>query len=64
MEKDEKKVKKIHLEETLRLLKQLPENRRVFYNTGILLIEITKEEAEKLLKEELEALEEAQQKGA
>ncbi len=61
MEKDEKQIKKIQIEETLRLLNSLPENRRIFYNTGVLLIEVTKEEAKKLLEEELEALEETQQ---
>lgn len=61
MEKDEKQLKKIQIEETLRLLDTLPDNRRVYYNTGVLLVEVTKEEAKKLLQEELEALEEAQQ---
>ena len=58
MEKNEKELKKIQIEETLRLLRSLPENRRVYYNTGVLLLEVTKEEAEKLLREELEGLEE------
>ncbi len=61
MEKDEKQLKKIQIQETLRLLNSLPDNRRVYYNTGVLLVEVTKEEAKKLLQEELEALEEAQQ---
>ena len=60
MEKDEKQLKKIQIEETLRLLKELPENRRIYYNTGVLLVEVSKEEAIKLLQEELEALEETQ----
>ncbi len=61
MEKDEKQLKKLQIQETLRLLDSLPDNRRVYYNTGVLLVEVTKEEARKLLQEELEALEEAQQ---
>lgn len=61
MEKDEKQLKKLQIQETLRLLNSLPDNRRVYYNTGVLLVEVTKEEAQKLLQEELEALEEAQQ---
>ncbi len=61
MEKDEKQLKKLQIQETLRLLNSLPDNRRVYYNTGVLLVEVTKEEAKKLLQEELEALEEAQQ---
>ncbi len=61
MEKDEKQLKKLQIQETLRLLDSLPDNRRVYYNTGVLLVEVTKEEAKKLLQEELEALEEAQQ---
>ncbi len=60
MEKDEKQLRKIQIEETLNLLKNLPEDRRIFYNTGILLLEVTKQEAQSLLKEELEALEETQ----
>jgi chaperonin cofactor prefoldin len=60
MEMDEKQLKKIQIEETLNLLKNLPEGRRIFYNTGILLLEVTKQEAQSLLKEELEALEETQ----
>ncbi len=62
MSKDEKKLKKLEIEETLRLLRSLPENRRIYYNTGALLVEVTKEEAINLLQEELEALEETQQK--
>ncbi|WP_457624903.1 prefoldin subunit [Persephonella sp.] len=47
---------KQQIEKTLKLLEQMPENRRYFYNTGVLMIEITKEEAIKMLKKELEGL--------
>ncbi|SNZ03256.1 hypothetical protein SAMN06265182_0333 [Persephonella hydrogeniphila] len=51
-----KEKEKKQIEKTLELIEQLPENRRFFYNTGVLMIELTKEEAVKLLKKELEGL--------
>jgi len=44
------------LEETLELVKRLPSGRRFFYNTGIICIELTKEEAIKKLEEEIDRL--------
>ncbi len=44
------------IEFTLRLLNQIPDDRKVFYNTGVLSIEVTKEEAKKLLEQMLEEL--------
>jgi len=44
------------LEETLKLIKSLPDGRRFFYNAGIIYIELTKDEAIKKLQEEIERL--------
>jgi len=41
---------KTQIEKTLDILKKLPDNRRVFYNTGILMVEVSKEEAKELLR--------------
>jgi len=54
MEKNNTQIKTI--EKTLKFLEKLPEKRRLFYNTGILLIEVSKREAEKILKKKLEGL--------
>jgi len=50
----EKKIK--ILEEALKLVESLPEGRRFFYNTGVLYVELTKEEAINILKDEIEKL--------
>ena len=38
-------------EEIVELIKSLPEGRKIYYNLGSLLVEVTKEEAIKLLEE-------------
>ncbi len=49
------------IRQTLKLLEKIPENRKIFFNTGVISIEITKKEAEKLLKDKLRAIEDTQQ---
>jgi chaperonin cofactor prefoldin len=44
------------LEETLKIVESLPDGRRFFYNTGIICIEMTKEEVIGKLREEIEKL--------
>jgi chaperonin cofactor prefoldin len=39
-------------EEVVELIKSLPDGRKIYYNLGPLLVEVTKEEAIKLLEEE------------
>ncbi len=46
------------IETTLKWLETLPEGRRLFFNTGVLMIEVTKEEAIEKLKELLKEIEE------
>lgn len=53
---EEKELLEKQLKKSLELLKQLPENRRFFINTGAIIIEVTKKEAEEYLKKELEGL--------
>jgi chaperonin cofactor prefoldin len=52
----EKKELLNELEETLKLVESLPDGRRFFYNTGIIFIELTKEETIAKLKEEINKL--------
>jgi chaperonin cofactor prefoldin len=42
-------------EEIIKFLQNLPDGRKIYYNFGTVLVEITKEEAIKLLKEEGES---------
>ena len=51
---------KKEIQRTLILIKKLPENRRFFYNTGLLMIEISKDEAVQILEEKLRAMKETQ----
>ncbi len=51
------KNKKAEIEYTLKMIKQFPDNRKFFLNTGLISIEVTKEEALKLLEEMLNQLE-------
>lgn len=44
------------IEESLKILESLPSGRKIFFNTGIVMVELTKEEAIKKLKEMLENL--------
>ncbi len=53
-------MSKVEIQKTLAFIKKLPENRRFFYNTGLLLIEISKEEAVQILEEKLRAVGETQ----
>ncbi|WP_457638784.1 prefoldin subunit [Persephonella sp.] len=53
---DEKELLKQQLEKTLHLIQSLPEDRRFYYNTGVIMVEVTKEEAQQLVKEKLEGL--------
>ncbi|WP_457624183.1 hypothetical protein [Persephonella sp.] len=50
---EDRELLKQQIEKTLEILKQLPDDRRVFFNTGVLMVEVTKKEAEKLLREHL-----------
>lgn len=51
---------KKEIQKTLTLIKKLPENRRFFYNTGLLMVEVSKKEAVQILEEKLRAMEETQ----
>jgi len=53
---DEKQFLEKQLKKSLEILRQLPENRRFFINTGFLMVEVTREEAEKYLQKEMEGL--------
>ncbi len=44
------------LEKTLKFVESLPDGRRFFYNTGVIFIELTKEEAITKLKNEINEL--------
>ncbi len=46
--------RKAEIEYTLELIEQLPGNRKLFFDTGIISIEVTKNEAIELLKQMLE----------
>ncbi len=48
--------RKEEIEFTMELVKQLPEDRKLFFNTSTISIEVTKEEAINLLKQMLEQL--------
>ncbi len=50
------------LEKTLEYVKSLPEGRRFFYNTGTIMVEVSKEEAIQKIKEMLKELEEKEGK--
>ena len=50
------------VETTLKWLKTLPDGRRLFFNTGVLMIEITKEEAIQKLEELLKEIEDTKAK--
>ena len=50
------------LEKTLEYVKSLPEGRRFFYNTGTIMVEVSKEEAIQKIKEILKELEEKEGK--
>jgi len=39
-------------ERIIEFLKNLPEGRKIYYNLGVLMVEVSKEEAIKLLQEE------------
>ena len=52
----EKEILKVKLKEALDLLSSLPSNRKIFYNTGILSIEVSKEEAKKLIQKKLKEI--------
>ena len=49
--------KKAEIEFSLKLIEQLPDDRKLFFDTGIISIEVTKEEAIQLLKEMLNEIE-------
>ncbi len=51
---------KKEIQKTLTLIKKLPESRRFFYNTGLLMVEVSKKEAVQILEEKLRAMEETQ----
>ncbi|RUM61020.1 MAG: hypothetical protein DSY66_03090 [Persephonella sp.] len=54
MDKKEKEIKLI--EESIKKIKELPNDRKLFFNTGVIMIEVSKEEAIKLLEEKLKEL--------
>ena len=53
---EEKEVIEEKIKKSLEILKQLPEKRRFYINTGVLMVEVSKKEAEEYLKKELEGL--------
>ncbi|WP_293447744.1 hypothetical protein [Persephonella sp.] len=53
---EEKEIIQKQIEKSLEILKKLPEDRKFFINTGVLLVEVSKKEAEAYLKKELEGL--------
>jgi len=53
---DEKEMIYQTIKKTLELLEKLPEDRRLFYNTGVIMVEVTREEARELLEEQIEEL--------
>ena len=53
---EEKELLEEQLKKSLELLKQLPEDRRFFINTGVLMVEVSRKEAEEYIKKELEGL--------
>ncbi|NPA58341.1 MAG: hypothetical protein GXN94_03485 [Aquificae bacterium] len=54
---DEKELLKEQIERTIQLIDLLPEGRKIYYDAGLVMLEVSKEEAKKLLQEELEKLE-------
>ena len=53
---EEKELLEKKLKKSLEILKQLPGNRRFFIKTGVLMVEVSKKEAEEYLRKELEGL--------
>jgi len=47
----------LKLKEALDLLSSLPSDRKIFYNTGILLIEVSKEEAKEIIQKNIQEIE-------
>ena len=50
-------MEKKKIEESLKILENLPSGRKIFFNTGLIMVELTKEEAIERLKQILLELE-------